>query len=1598
MSKRNKKHIIAILFKWLCAIIMLIIVALIAIIYIGAITNYVTDIVAKQISASSDLEISVGEINIDFPLKVEISNTLIIDKSVNDTLLATKRLSTSIKPLDLFTLSINATEIVADTTAFNLFSEDNSLTLKLKTTLLELPTLLVNLNDGVIEANKVTLNDGNVTITINKAATETKQDTTNTYWSVAVNDIDLQRFNLNMQMLPTIDNLAVTIGNGNINNFNLNTETQILSITSFIADDFIANYYTPTDECLATYTEPISVTAEPTNSAEWRISIALASINNGSALYTKRNYIPAKGLDPSYIHVNNLELKITDFLNYGNNISLPIKSLEATERSGLVIREADGDFSIDSDGMHFTNFNIHTPESDINLNAQIGNSAFDPTATTDNTLTLSLKALLSTNDIHISLPSYHEITDIIPTEKPIMANLNITGDINNITLNNIELYQQELYTCNITGTLNNVMLDNQLQAQVQFAGDFININFLEDKLLALEQRDMINIPKFTINGKSNVTLSQIDAVVNLTTLNGAINANTNINLDSETYSANLAINSLAVNQIIPSIAIDSISTIATISGKQFDIFNPNSTLTSEILIPKVSYDSIAFDSINTKINIADGIAHITSSSINDFCNFNLDLISTILDNNYEYTLNSRIDALDINKLKLTENRFSTALTIASAGKVDINNNIYDINLSLDSLALTTGNNTLYSHDISTYLYSDSTVTKSTIESYDMLFSFNSNSSLDNLTNSLIASYEATMRHISEGDFKVDSIHEYLPELALTIDIGKRSIVERYMETEGIRFKNIDFDLYNDTTFALIGTIADLYLNGILIDSTSIKSNKGDNALFYSLDLFQKSGEISTQGSTHLNGEITANKVISILSKREHSNDYKLYLGATTTFADSTITVSFFPENPTIGGNLWALNESNYITYNYTRDNRNKAIRADLQLSEGSSLLSFRTFIDKEDINNINLSIKGIELGEWVNLSPFSPPITGILNTQANLTTRNNSVWGSADANITQFHYNNSKIGSIATELALELDPISKITNSHVSLSVNDKEVITADGHINDTISGYPASMKLAIETLPLNILNPLISTEHASISGYLNGNINIAGELNNPSINGSITGDSVNIGLPLFGSYLTLPNTDIDIKNSIVTFKNFNIAGTNNNTLALNGDIRLNSLTSPYINLSLSGNDIEIINSKQSKNSILFGKGSITLASTIKGTPNRLDINANLSLLSGSDITYVMQSDVSTLTQSTNSEDIVTFTELQKPKSLRNDSVINELPFGANINATLNINSGSAFNVYLTPNGYNRLYVTGSGKLDYTQNLIGDSNLIGRYTLQSGYIKYKPPLISMVNFNFTEGSYLSWSGDLMNPSLNIKGTESKKSNVTISGEDSRLIEFIIGLNVSNKLSNLDIALDLSTQDNVTIANQLLAMSAEERATQAMNLILYGSYTAAETSSSGSSLYTSPVYSFLEGQVNQWAAENIKAVDLSIGLNNYDQVVDGESKQATDYSYEISKSLLNNRFKITIGGSYNTSTTDEEEIALNLISNISFDYQLKENGNSYLKLFRQNGYESVLEGEVSSMGIGYLYKRKINSLKQLFRIRKQNRRNVENKTTENQIEE
>ena len=701
--------------------------------------------------------------------------------------------------------------------------------------------------------------------------------------------------------------------------------------------------------------------------------------------------------------------------------------------------------------------------------------------------------------------------------------------------------------------------------------------------------------------------------------------------------------------------------------------------------------------------------------------------------------------------------------------------------------------------------------------------------------------------------------------------------------------------------------------------------------------------------------------------------------------DSVATLRLVPTDQVIGYQPWVVNEDNFISYSIPT----KHIDANLVMTGGKSRLSVLTkHIEGSDgQEDLNISLSDIHLADWVSINPFAPPIKGDLNADISLRQVNGDINGVGDLEVINFYYGKERVASMKVDFDVTTRPGGTLY-AKSDVYVDGMKTMTLAGALNDSTSTSPYNLDFSMIRFPLATVNPFLPPRMAKLRGVLNGTMKISGEKDAPVFNGYLDFDSTAILLNMTGTEYTFSPEKIPVVDNLVSFDRFTIRGVNDNPLYINGDVDISSLASPKIDLTLKADNMQLVNTNRArKGADIYGKAFISLDSRVHGDMSLLFVNADLRIVPPTHVTYVI-SDAANAIASQSTGDMVKFVNFTDTTAVMIADSITSSEMAMILDASLTIESGTTIGVNLSSDGKNRVQIEADGTLNYTMSPLSDGRMTGRLDINNGYVRYSPPFMSEKNFEFDNNSYVAFNGDIMNPTLNVHATDVIKANVTQTGQNSRLVNFDVMLNVTGTLDRMDVAFDLSTGDDVTVANELQSMSADQRANQAMNMLLYGIYTGPGTKGDAS-ISGNALYSFLESQLNSWAANNIKGVDISFGIDQYNRTVDGSSSQTTSYSYQVSKSLFNDRFKIVIGGNYSTDANADENFSQNLINDISFDYYLNNSHTMYVRIFRHTGYESILEGEITQTGVGFVYRRKLNRIGDMFKFLRRKPKEDEN---------
>ena len=198
--------------------------------------------------------------------------------------------------------------------------------------------------------------------------------------------------------------------------------------------------------------------------------------------------------------------------------------------------------------------------------------------------------------------------------------------------------------------------------------------------------------------------------------------------------------------------------------------------------------------------------------------------------------------------------------------------------------------------------------------------------------------------------------------------------------------------------------------------------------------------------------------------------------------------------------------------------------------------------------------------------------------------------------------------------------------------------------------------------------------------------------------------------------------------------------------------------------------------------------------------------------------------------------------------------------------------------------------------------------------------------------------------------------------------------FDCGVVITKTLNDMGLQFIISAPEDNSVNNELQAMSVEERGKLAVTMLTTGMYLA-DGNTSGFSM-NSALSSFLQNEINNITGSALKTLDLSVGLDN---TTDASGQMHTDYSFKFSKRLFDNRLKIQLGGKVSTGADDIPGQQQSFFDNVTMEYRLDQSAQKNLKVFYQQNVYDWLEGYTGVYGVGYVWRKKMDSLWDVFKM-------------------
>ena len=1572
---------------WIFIVLILLVVA----IYIPFVQDAVVPFVLEKVSESTGMEITVEKFRLRFPLDVEVNGAKVIEATGDTMLLASHaRLDVSVWPL--LDKTIEANDITARGAYYRLGQPDSTLYLKANVDSFDLDYASVALSGAKIDVNYALLKGGRVDMILNPDTIKQQKDTTeSTPWLIRAAMLHAEDVDFRMQMMPTIDSLQTTIPFAEVRESVVDLGAHNITVSSVKVDSLSATYLTPSYAYLKSHPKKPNADDDEDDDGDsepWTIRVDSVRVSNADALYAVRNAKPLAGFDPDYIRAEGISIDVNNFYNRATEVVVPIESIRAKERCGIEMN-ASGRFAMNSDGLAFNDGEINTLHSSMKVDATLG---LNEDKLERMPFNLVGKARIGLQDVKMFMPAMAPTLKNMPKNTDLNLTADMDGTLANVSVNHLDISMPNHVKLTAKGHLANVTNMDKITGNLSLDGDIKNVNFLKPTLLDAKLAKQVNIPPTRLNGDINFAQGDIKGNLKAVTSGGNLAMDAFYSGRRDNYDIDMSLNRFPVRSFMPGLPINNITADIKAKGHGFNPFSPSTDIDASVSVKSADYYEHRLANIDMWANLDQGDFNAGIVSVNQDIDIDLTAKGHIGNNDvYDIDINGDIRNLDLKALRLSDTPMRGSLSVNGTAHLALRDNVYQADLKVGSIDWTYDNMELESTNLAVNLSINDTLVSASLKDDGIDFDFVSHCKFNEFTKRISKASDVAMQQVKQRKIDVEALQNELPQFSLKAHASTgKNILSGPLALYGVSFSKIDAEISNTNRIDIAADIENLVFGETRFDAISVNAHQHSKYLIYNVSVDNVPGNLDEFAHIDANGYIADDVLQTFIKQQNRQGEIGYNLGFTAELADSVLTVNFAPLNPIIAYKQWTLNEDNFIKYNlYTAH-----LDSDFDMKNADSFIRLYTEheaehehdhdeADAQHQEDVILKAGGIKIEEWLAFMPGLPPFSGVVSADMRFRWDKKSISGDGNLKIDDLCYDKERLGSFDNDVTLFTDD-SGIIRADAVVRVDGRQALSLTGVVNDPKSDKPFDLDLSMVRFPLSTVNPFFHKNVMQMSGSLNGDLCIAGNPSNPILNGKLAFDSAAIVLPSFGTKLRMTPDEVPIVNSIISFNNYRINSLNDNPLTINGSVDVRKLTSPKIDLALSGREMLVVNAESSKKATIFGKGYVTANATVKGDLSLLNIYAKVNVLNKTDVTYVFRDfDAAMPTQSS---DVVKFVSFENPDSVGIDDEFDS-PFAMNLVADISIANNVLLTVDLLSN--NKFTAQGGGNLTFKIDPSDAMSMVGKYSIEKGHFKYKPPLISEMNFDIDRGSYVSFTGDVLNPILNIHGSEKKTVTVQGDNSDSRRAEFTITCDITNTLSNMSLVFDMSSTD-ITILNELMSMSADQRSNQAMNMLLYGTYTGLGRSINLGDGGGNALYSFLAGQLNNWAS-NIKFVDLTFGVDQYSTTTGGVSQTTTNYTYKVSKTLFDDRAKIVVGGNYSTNADVDENFSQNLISDISVEYRLTKSGNMYVRIFRHAGYESVLEGEIIQTGAGFVYRRPMRRFIDIFRFIPRRRKAQQNVT-------
>ena len=568
-------------------------------------------------------------------------------------------------------------------------------------------------------------------------------------------------------------------------------------------------------------------------------------------------------------------------------------------------------------------------------------------------------------------------------------------------------------------------------------------------------------------------------------------------------------------------------------------------------------------------------------------------------------------------------------------------------------------------------------------------------------------------------------------------------------------------------------------------------------------------------------------------------------------------------------------------------------------------------------------------------------------------------------------------------------------NRGIRLDASIKDISTTPSRVTGIIHPLKpeSGLDLNIEANELNLkfLEHYMKSIANDIKGRATGKVHFYGKFKGLNLDGAVMTDA-SMNFDILNTHFAIKDT-ILLAPTGLTFNYIHISDMEGHSGRMNGYLHFQHFKNLNYRFEIQANNMLVMNTKESTDMPFYG--------TVYGTGNALltgnaiqglDVNVAMTTNRNSIFTYINGS-----VASATSNQFIKFVDKTPRRTIQDSIQIisyyeqlqqkrqeaeEEQKTDIRLNILVDATPDATMKIIMDPVAGDYISGKGTGNIRTEFYNKGDVKMFGSYQINQGVYKFSLQEVIRKDFVIKNGSTITFNGAPLDANLDIQASYTVNSaslNDLIPEESSSIIQqpnvkVNCIMNLSGILVRPTIKLGIelpNERDEVQTLVRNYISTEEQMNMQILYLLGIGKfYTEDARNNQNSNVMSSVLSSTLSGQLNNALSQVFETNNWNIGTN-----LSTGDKGWTDMEVEgiLSGQLLNNRLLINGNFGYR----DNPMANTNFVGDFEAEWLINRSGDIRLKAYNETNDRYYTKTNLTTQGVGIMYKKDFNKWSDLF---------------------